>query len=652
MVGGGGPLFLMGPCALRECKVSIESDFQYYQRFNNVGAQTTYTTTLWSFISDRFETQAGTVLTFPYVGFYTTPNDPWITPDIGGNSSQMLGEFQNAWAANVPNGGRVGHFMSGAGLGGGVAWLNVLCSNSSNFAVSGNINAGVNFPVVVSPSNWDFMVCAHELGHNFNAAHSHDYCPPLDQCAPPGYFGGCQTQQVCTNQGSLMSYCHLCGGGTSNITTFFHAVSAGYMTQAAQLCLPKYADITGTAPTLIAQGATTPVTATVTGTPSGPVQLLWRPSALQPFVAIDMASAGNGLYTATLPAFGCSESPELYYAFAEPVCGTVSFPLGAPATTIRPDVGAPQSVFHDNFQTHMGWIASNLGATGGDWQRGVPVNDPNWSYDPASDGDGSGMCWLTQNEFGNTDVDNGAVRLQSPQLDLSGGPVQVEYLDYLRLSFEDGDDKLLVEISPNGTNGPWTEIARHTTNQGSAWVSRTISGSSIVAAGVTLGNDMRVRFTINDSGQQSLVEAGIDGFRVSRIMCSGIGVNYCASTPNSSGSPATSSATGSNSIAANDLVLHAAPLPANSNGLFFFGGAALQAPFGNGIRCVASPSLRLTLGVVSGGQLTSVVDNTTAPASPHLSPGSTWNFQAWFRDAAAGGSNYNLSDGYRITFTP
>ena len=43
------------------------------------------------------------------------------------------------------------------------------------------------------------------------------------------------------------------------------------------------------------------------------------------------------------------------------------------------------------------------------------MNDGGWSYDPASDGDGSGSAYLTQNQSGNTDVDGGAVRLTSPR---------------------------------------------------------------------------------------------------------------------------------------------------------------------------------------------------------------------------------------------
>jgi hypothetical protein len=76
--------------------------------------------------------------------------------------------------------------------------------------------------------NWDFIVVAHETGHNFGAYHTHDYCPPIDQCAPDGYYGPCQTQQVC-QVGTIMSYCHLCPGGITNSQTFFHSQIAGVM---------------------------------------------------------------------------------------------------------------------------------------------------------------------------------------------------------------------------------------------------------------------------------------------------------------------------------------------------------------------------------------------------------------------------------------
>jgi hypothetical protein len=122
-----------------------------------------------------------------------------------------------------------------------VAWLDVLCDPEYGFSVSGNLSGATPFPIEVGPLNWDFDVVAHEIGHNFNALHTHDYCPPLDECAPDGYFGSCQTAQDCTDQGTIMSYCHLCPGGFLNKTTFFHPVSASDMRTAAEAgCLTDF----------------------------------------------------------------------------------------------------------------------------------------------------------------------------------------------------------------------------------------------------------------------------------------------------------------------------------------------------------------------------------------------------------------------------
>ena len=107
----------------------METDYQLYQLFNDVNATTAYLTTLLSFISDRYESQASTILTFPYLQIYSNSNDPWSTPENGGNSIDMLNEFVGAWQGNVPAGATLGHMMSGAGLGGGVAYLDVLCNN-------------------------------------------------------------------------------------------------------------------------------------------------------------------------------------------------------------------------------------------------------------------------------------------------------------------------------------------------------------------------------------------------------------------------------------------------------------------------------------------------------------------------------------------
>ncbi len=136
-----------------------------------------------------------------------------------------------------------------------------------------------------------------------------------------------------------------------------------------------------------------------------------------------------------------------------------------------------------------------------------------------------------------------------------------------------------------------------------------------------------------------------------------IGTNYCTSTPNSTGLPALISATGSASVAANDLILRAQPVPAQQNGVFFYGLVQVQVPFGNGFLCIGAGGTgiaRLTIeNSGPAGVLEHELDNTMpTTAATQITAGSTWFFQAWFRDPAAGGALFDLSDGLSVVFGP
>ncbi|MFT4541108.1 MAG: hypothetical protein ACI841_000045 [Planctomycetota bacterium] len=130
-----------------------------------------------------------------------------------------------------------------------------------------------------------------------------------------------------------------------------------------------------------------------------------------------------------------------------------------------------------------------------------------------------------------------------------------------------------------------------------------------------------------------------------------LGAPYCQATPNSTGSPARISASGSASVAANDLVLRATPVP-NQPGIFYYGPNTIQAPFGNGFRCIGGTTGRLPVVGGSAGVLTHGLDNTQPPSgATTILPSSTWYFQCWYRDPLAGGASFDLSDGLEVEFT-
>jgi hypothetical protein len=223
----------------RLCRVAIETDFQLYQRFGNVSALTAYLGQLLDATSARFDADVGTRIQVVQLGLHSTSNDGWTSGDTGSGAGAMLDEFRNAWSGSLPNGAHLAHFVSGASLGGGVAYLDVLCSPWWGFGVSGDLAGNTPFPVTQGPLSWDFYVFNHELGHNFGSPHTHEYCPPLDQCADASAFGPCQSVQACIANGTIMSYCHTCTGGTSNIALVFHPATAATMRAAVETsCLP------------------------------------------------------------------------------------------------------------------------------------------------------------------------------------------------------------------------------------------------------------------------------------------------------------------------------------------------------------------------------------------------------------------------------
>lgn len=237
------------------------------------------------------------------------------------------------------------------------------------------------------------------------------------------------------------------------------------------------------------------------------------------FLISSLQPLGPGYYRATIPATVCEANPEYYFS-AQTLSGlTLLSPHNAPDSLFHLTVGAISTKMSDNFETDQGWTTENLDATDGYWERCVPVADPDWIWAPANDADGSGQCYVTDNDMGQSDVDRGSVRLTSPVFDMSDGGL-LSYFYFLYISYEsDGTDHILVEMSDDdGAN--WTEIARHEHSTHLMWNFYAIEEAEILVTGLALTDNMRIRFTATDAGAASIVEAGIDGFLVKTLSCS------------------------------------------------------------------------------------------------------------------------------------
>ena len=102
------------------------------------------------------------------------------------------------------------------------------------------------------------------------------------------------------------------------------------------------------------------------------------------------------------------------------------------------------------------------------------------------------------------------MRLTSNVFDLSMADAFIAYDYFLRITMANGEDRILVEASNAGLDGPWTQVALHDTNGGLDWRTHIIFEQDFIDAGVAPTSTMALRFTANDGGEPNVVEAGID----------------------------------------------------------------------------------------------------------------------------------------------
>lgn len=379
------------------------------------------------------------------------------------------------------------------------------------------------------------------------------------------------------------------------------------------------------------------------------------------FVPSAMTETSANHYDATLPGGACFDSYRFYVSTGT-TSGTVVNPAGAPANHFAASVFTGTAVvFDDDFEANLGWTTSVAGATTGFWVRGVPVNGPGWSYDPTSDGDGSGSCYVTENVDANSDVDNGSVTLTSPNFDMTGG-ADVSYYYYLNLTVEDGVDRLLVEMNSTGGAGAWTTVATHTTSGGNGWRTNSISAATISGLGIPFTASMKIRYTANDTGTASIVEAGVDGVLVAKLLCDEgtIGTYFCpadgtggicpcANPGGASSGCDNSAATGGASIVAtgttnpDTVVLTVSNELPTALTIFLQGNQSISpVTYGDGLRCVGGALKRLFSHNAVGGTVSAPqgadpsITTRSAALNDPIAPGQTRYYMTYYRDPNAG----------------
>lgn len=280
------------------------------------------------------------------------------------------------------------------------------------------------------------------------------------------------------------------------------------------------------APDFIDPAGGAPLTArTIVRSPSNPVGTVELfVDAGSGFVPYGAADNGDGTYTALLPPVACGVQARAYFRATTTGGDTATFPADAPASTLSFTVSSAQTVvFADDFQTSQGWQVTGSASDAGEgrWERAVPSGDGSRG-DPASDADASGFCFVTGDggPGSNTDVDGSSTVLTSPAIDASGaGDARLSYARWYNnaAGASPNADVFTVEIS--GDNGAgWTVaevVGPDGPGTGGGWVEQSLR----VADYITPTAQVRLRFTASDTGEGSVVEAGVDGVELLMLEC-------------------------------------------------------------------------------------------------------------------------------------
>lgn len=188
----------------RTVQIYFECDYKLYSdKGSTTSGVTNYVTSLFNQTAALYANENVSVA-ISEIYVWTSP-DPYQNM---GSTSSVLNAFRSNRGTNFN--GNLAHFLSTRNLGGGVAYVDVICSKSYAYGVSGIYTSFQNVPTY----SWSVEVLTHELGHNLGSWHTQSCNWPggaIDNCVPTE--GGCAPGPAPSNGGTIMSYCHLSSYG-------------------------------------------------------------------------------------------------------------------------------------------------------------------------------------------------------------------------------------------------------------------------------------------------------------------------------------------------------------------------------------------------------------------------------------------------------
>lgn len=196
-------------------RVAVEADVEYFNSAGqgSIDRSLAYTAAMFLVVRDIYEEEANITFEISWFKVWTdTISDPY---KVRGNAYALPEKVRTYWKENYADVPRdVAHVMTSVGYGGGgFGYFDALCNREYGFSVS-SPTGFANLPQF--GFTYDAYIVGHEIGHNFNAPHTHDcfWEPALDTCftrddVQLALGDACYSLPITPrpNQGSLLSYC-------------------------------------------------------------------------------------------------------------------------------------------------------------------------------------------------------------------------------------------------------------------------------------------------------------------------------------------------------------------------------------------------------------------------------------------------------------
>ncbi|MFT5197537.1 MAG: hypothetical protein ACI87O_000176, partial [Planctomycetota bacterium] len=499
-------------CGIRPLTLAIETDVQFSALFADSEQAAGWLTLNILMAQDVLRRDLSVELEVPYLGLHVYEDD-WSTPDTGGSAQMLLQEFKALWPGMAPVPTQLSHFFSGVGSGLSLAGQDGICGSLESYGVH-TMRLDTNGQ---PDSRIAGIALLHGLGHNLGAHHTQDYCPPLDFCAPTQALGNCAHVRDCSQLGTVMSSCHFCPGGLDRIELRFHPENVRTMEQRLDTCLPRRSPVLAVHSPHREPGE--PWTIQI----ATQLELVQAPrlrySGDTESGEVEMILIGEGRYSGSIPPAVCGDLSRTLVWLDTLQCGEVLWPEPGLQQPLENRSMQMLPTFSDDLSINRGWISLQRGAQAGYWTRAIPVADPDWPIAPSVDAGGDGWCFLTGNYWGNSDVDGGRVEVISPPIAVEFGPLQIEFEYFLGLVNENGEDRLTLECSWSGIQGPWIPVWRSGFDTGREWQSVRLSNAYLSQWERSIPGVLHLRFLAKDGSPPSVVEAAIDSVVVSSGHC-------------------------------------------------------------------------------------------------------------------------------------